>query len=57
MTERSTLEVGLLGPLELRREKLGIGDSGGQILVIYHAEPQSAAAQALTLLGSLAVTA
>ena len=30
-----------VGPLELRREKLAIGDSGGQLLVIYHAEPGS----------------
>ena len=42
------------GLLELRREKLPIGDSGGQLLVIYHAEPGSESAQALTLLRSLA---
>lgn len=36
-----------LGTLELRREKLPIGDSGGQLLVIYHAEPGSATAAAL----------
>ena len=30
------------GPLELWREKLPIGDSGGQLLVLYHAEPGSA---------------
>jgi len=35
------------GPLELWREKLSIGDSGGQLLVIYHAEPGSASAAAL----------
>ena len=28
-----------VGMLELRREKLPIGESGGQLLVIYHAEP------------------
>jgi transcriptional regulator with XRE-family HTH domain len=39
------------GMLELRREKLAIGDSGGQLLVIYHAEPGSASARALGLLG------
>lgn len=35
------------GLLELRREKLPIGDSGGQLLVIYHAEPGSDSARAL----------
>ncbi|MER7282298.1 helix-turn-helix transcriptional regulator [Dactylosporangium sp. NPDC000244] len=47
-------EVGLL---ELRREKLVIGDSGGQLLVVYHAEPGSDSARALALLGSLAAPA
>nr|BFE58145.1 helix-turn-helix transcriptional regulator [Dactylosporangium thailandense] len=47
-------EVGLL---ELRREKLVIGDSGGQLLVVYHAEPGSDSARALALLGSLAAAA
>jgi transcriptional regulator with XRE-family HTH domain len=45
-----------VGMLELRREKLTIGDSSGQLLVIYHAEPGSESARALALLGSLAVT-
>jgi transcriptional regulator with XRE-family HTH domain len=45
-----------VGMLELRREKLPIGDSGGQLLVIYHAEPGSASARSLALLGSLAAT-
>jgi transcriptional regulator with XRE-family HTH domain len=45
----------VVGPLELRREKLPIGDSGGQLLVIYHAEPGSAAAQALAQLRALAL--
>jgi transcriptional regulator with XRE-family HTH domain len=35
------------GPLELWREKLPIGDSGGQLLVMYHAEPGSHSAAAL----------
>jgi len=39
-----------IGPLELRREKLSIGDSGGQLLVIYHAEPGSESARALATL-------
>ncbi len=45
-----------VGPLELGREKLSIGDSGGQLLVIYHAEPGSDSARSLALLGSLAAT-
>ncbi len=43
-----------VGPLELRREKLLVGDAGGQLLVIYHAEPGSDSARSLALLGSLA---
>lgn len=43
-----------VGMLELRREKLPIGDSHGQLLVIYHAEPGSDSATSLALLGSLA---
>ncbi|WP_431247208.1 hypothetical protein [Leifsonia xyli] len=39
-----------LGMLELSREKLPVGDSGGQLLVIYHAEPGSASAAALRTL-------
>jgi transcriptional regulator with XRE-family HTH domain len=35
------------GSLALWREKLPVGDSGGQLLVIYHAEPGSDSAQAL----------
>ena len=45
-----------VGLLELRREKLSIGDSGGQLLVLYHAEPGSDSARSLALLGSLAAT-
>jgi transcriptional regulator with XRE-family HTH domain len=45
-----------VGMLELRREKLPVGDSGGQLLVIYHAEPNSDSARSLALLGSLAAT-
>jgi transcriptional regulator with XRE-family HTH domain len=46
----------LVGPLELRREKLPIGDTNGQLLVIYHAEPGSESARSLAMLGSLAAT-
>jgi hypothetical protein len=45
-----------VGELELRREKLPLSDSGGQILAIYHAELGSDSARALELLGSLAAT-
>lgn len=45
-----------VGMLELRREKLAIGDSGGQLLVIYHAEAGSESSRSLGLLGSLAVS-
>jgi transcriptional regulator with XRE-family HTH domain len=41
-----------VGMLELRREKLPIADSGGQLLVIYHAERGSETARSLALLGS-----
>jgi transcriptional regulator with XRE-family HTH domain len=45
-----------VGPLELRREKLTIGGTGGQLLVVYHAEPGSESARSLALLGSLAAS-
>ena len=44
-----------LGLLELRREKLPLTDTGGQILALYHAEPGSESARALDLLRSTAV--
>lgn len=43
-----------VGDLELRREKLTIGEADGQLLVIYSAEPGSVSAQSLALLGSMA---
>ncbi|SDL38451.1 helix-turn-helix domain-containing protein [Nonomuraea jiangxiensis] len=43
-----------VGMLELRREKLPISDSGGQILAIYHAEPGSESARALDSLDAAA---
>jgi transcriptional regulator with XRE-family HTH domain len=42
-----------VGMLELRREKLPIGDSGGQLLVIYHAEPGSGSARSLARLAAV----
>jgi transcriptional regulator with XRE-family HTH domain len=41
-----------VGPLDLRLEKLPIGDSGGQLLVVYHAAPGSASATALARLAA-----
>jgi transcriptional regulator with XRE-family HTH domain len=46
-----------VGLLELHREKLSIGGSGGQLLVVHHAEAGSESARSLALLGSLAATA
>jgi transcriptional regulator with XRE-family HTH domain len=45
-----------VGELTLLREKLDISGGGGQQLVVFHAEPGTASAQALDLLGSIAVT-
>jgi transcriptional regulator with XRE-family HTH domain len=42
-----TMHHPAVGPLELWREKLPIGDSGGQLLVLYHAAPGSESARAL----------
>ena len=42
------------GLLELRREKLAIGGTDGQLLAVYHAEPGSGSARALALLGERA---
>ncbi|AOR30162.1 transcriptional regulator [Streptomyces fodineus] len=45
-----------VGMLELRREKLPLSDSGGQILAIYHAEPGSETARLLESLRTAAAT-
>jgi transcriptional regulator with XRE-family HTH domain len=45
-----------VGLLELRREKLPLGDTDGQMLAIYHAEPGSATARALGSLASPTAT-
>ncbi|WP_203819150.1 helix-turn-helix domain-containing protein [Paractinoplanes ferrugineus] len=42
-----------VGELTLRREKLAIGGTTGQMLVVYHAAPGSDSADKLALLGSL----
>ncbi|MBF6179699.1 MmyB family transcriptional regulator [Nocardia otitidiscaviarum] len=38
---------------ELGYETFTVNDAPGQVLVVYHAEPDSPAAHALTLLGSM----
>jgi transcriptional regulator with XRE-family HTH domain len=48
------MEHPAVGRLDLRREKLGVGGTDGQVLVIYHAEPGTPTAERLALLGSLA---
>jgi transcriptional regulator with XRE-family HTH domain len=45
-----------VGPITLRMQTFDIREAPGQQLVVYHAEPGSADAQALALLGSIAVT-
>jgi transcriptional regulator with XRE-family HTH domain len=49
-----TLAHPQVGDLTLHREKLAIGGTDGQLLVIYHAEPGSSSADKLALLASLA---
>ncbi|MBB5897571.1 helix-turn-helix transcriptional regulator [Kutzneria kofuensis] len=43
----------MVGELDLRHEKLAVTGADGQILVVYHAEPDSRSAQALSLLRAL----
>jgi transcriptional regulator with XRE-family HTH domain len=43
----------VVGDLELHYEKFAVTGADGQLLVVYHAEPGSPNADALTLLGSL----
>jgi hypothetical protein len=43
----------MVGELDLRHEKLAVTGADGQILVVYHAEPGSRSAQALSLLRAL----
>jgi transcriptional regulator with XRE-family HTH domain len=50
----TTVEHPQVGQLELRYEKLAIAGGEGVTLVIYHAEPESASAQSLQLLASMA---
>jgi hypothetical protein len=43
----------LVGPVDLRYESFTINGAPGQMLIVYHAEPGSPSAQALTLLSSM----
>jgi hypothetical protein len=43
-----------VGPLELRYDKFAVGAADGQVLVVYHAEPDSASARALSQLANIA---
>ncbi|GIF22104.1 transcriptional regulator [Paractinoplanes tereljensis] len=43
-----------VGELTLRREKLAVGGTAGQTLVVYHAEPGTSSAEKLTLLAAAA---
>ncbi|MBF6133737.1 helix-turn-helix domain-containing protein [Nocardia otitidiscaviarum] len=43
----------LVGELELGYETFTVNDAPGQVLIVYHAEPDSPAAHGLTLLGSM----
>jgi transcriptional regulator with XRE-family HTH domain len=53
----SLLDHPQVGPLELSYEKLPIPDTNCQTLVIYHAQPGTPSAQALTLLATAAADA
>ena len=45
-----------VGPLTLEYETLTVPGADGQMVLVYHAEPRSASAVALALLGSIAAT-
>ena len=55
--ERKCFHHDDVGPLTLTMQTFDVRSSPGQELVVYHAEPRSTSAEALTLLGSLAASA
>lgn len=54
--DRKSFQHPEVGPVALTMQTFGVRAAPGQELVVYHAEPGSADAQALKLLGSLAAT-
>lgn len=54
---RKTFDHPEVGEIELDWERLSVPDTGGQVLMIYSAEPGTPGATALTLLATLAATA
>jgi transcriptional regulator with XRE-family HTH domain len=57
MSGRKTFNHPDVGVVELDWERLSVPDSGGQVLMVYSAEPGTPGATALTLLSTLAATA
>jgi transcriptional regulator with XRE-family HTH domain len=57
MSGRKTFNHPEVGVIELDWERLSVPDAGGQVLMLYSAEPGTPGATALTLLATLAATA
>ena len=57
MSGRKTFNHPEVGVIELDWERLTVPGAGGQVLMVYSAEPGTPAATALTLLATLAATA
>jgi transcriptional regulator with XRE-family HTH domain len=57
MKGRKTFDHPEVGEIELDWDRLTVPGAGGQVLMVYSAEPGTPAATALTLLGTLAATA
>ena len=57
MKGRKTFNHPEVGVIELDWDRLTVPGAGGQVLMVYSAEPGTPAATALTLLSTLAATA
>ncbi|HKD93094.1 MAG TPA: helix-turn-helix transcriptional regulator [Gaiellaceae bacterium] len=57
MSGRKTFNHPEVGEIQLDWERLSVPDAGGQVLMVYSAEPGTQGATALTLLATLAATA